>query len=403
MPQEIKKITRYLIDLPEELQQETIKVVDESLPLQFSEEKLPLMSSSTSIEFDGSSYLAWCDSRGIFIRNLFTKETYQKDHVHDNDREAIKFFTRAPKALLFATASDQNMYLYSGPAPLQLLHTLKIANESLLAFSFHDNPMLFVANSAITVISNIINNGSMKPQQYECALPAPNMILSLAVAPNNKFLIIGCKDKPSYKYMIDEGVFEEIPIKGITSIGIARDSALVALSKKKRRGILISTEDAMRMNYLCAKTRVLCNGEDYSIQGQIVEIKDNCITTVFDNNLCSYNKNGQLLHKYALPTNMIITSKMKDCYCLVRTEGYREQQFFLMRPETLAMNTLDKLVYKLAIEKARATHNEVVLKKLLSSIGAFKQPLLLYRRIDEGLKLINNQKKLTETVSCLIS
>ena len=389
---EVKRIKGTLESLPDSLQEKVIERIDFMLCPQWQEVTRSLheryyLHSLTKYK----SCHFGCNSLGFFVHDSENKITYQKNNQDRND--PIQYIERVPNIALLLGISEQAISFFSSEIPLRFLGKKELNEEKDCVISTDKKPVVYIAtrHKILTFPCDGIKDQTSIESQSLAELSffnnriksVDNPIKSLALTHDNQFLYVGCEKKPSYKICLASKMVEEISEEKIDRIIIADDDSIVAIAEHHTK-----------------KTKIMAKKEipekEESIDGIVLCIKNNVVITSGQyGDLLGYDIHGKLLKKFTIrsslgdnPCYFVADQNNFPSFINVDYESKDQQVDIFCVPEKLTIDSVYKLAFKLAVEKAIDHNRKDILTRLLSdeaTLSSFPQPDILRYRIQEKL------------------
>ena len=300
-----------------------------------------------------------------------------------------------PNIALLLGLSERAISFFSSGIPFRFLGKKELNEEKDCVISTDKKPVVYIAtrHKILTFPCDGIKDQTSIESQSLAELSffnnriksVDNPIKSLALTHDNQFLYVGCTKKPSYKICLASKTVEEIPEEKIDRIIISDDDSIVAIA-----------EHCTRKTKIMAKKEVSEKPEkEESINGVVLCIKNNVVITSDNGDLLAYDINGKLLKKFTIKGSL----SNRPCYfvddqnnfpSLINVDhkfGYHAVGIFCV-PEKLTIDSVYKLAFKLAVEKAIDHNRKDILKRLRNdeaTLSLFPQPAILRNRIREKL------------------
>lgn len=402
LPEQTQKVKKCLENLPDPLQEKVINRIDFMLCPQWQEvTRSHECYYQDSLKKYGSHHFG-CSSLGFFLHDNDNGITHLKHNLDRND--PLTNIMLMPNSPLLIGISERAILFFSSTLPFKFLGTKELGGDKKCVISTDAKPILYIATpkKILTFSCDSIEDQTAiegpclrELSFFNDSLEATdNTILSLALTHDNQFLYIGCKKKPSYKICLATEIVEEMPHETVNGIIISDDDSIVAMTNMKK------TTEILSKKTVCVDGVVLC-------------IKNNILIASNQyGDILGYDINGNLLKKF----NVRGSLWDKPCYFvpdrnnfpgLIRVDdGYIDQKINIFcESENLTMDSVYKLVFKLAIEKAIDGNRKDILAHLLSdeaTLSLFPQPTILRNRIQEKLNE-KTHEEFSPGVSCIIS
>lgn len=384
-------IKKCLKRLPRSLQDTVIAQIDFMLCPQWQEVKHTAHEGPSyfeSLTRSRSGYMG-CNSSGFFVHDTDNEITYQK---HNQERDdPIEKIMKVPNSPLLLGLSLRAVSFFSSRFPFSFLGAKSLDGEKHCVVTKGERPVMYVAtpHKILTFLCDCIEDKTFIESQNFSELSffndyvkdPDNSILSLALTHDNRFLYVGCKKK-CYEIRLGTEMLESIPYGKVDHIIIADDDSIVALAKKYKR-----------------KTKIISRKTAVNIDGVALCIKNNIIvasTRCLRDNLLAYDIHGNVLKKFIIAKSLYehplyyFAIDQNNFPSLINiVYGFKSKKYDVFCvPEKLTIDSIDKLAFKITVEKAIDGNRKDILNRLLAdraTLSLFPQPSILRCRIADGL------------------